>query len=372
MDKQILDSLNHNEIYKLVINSLPVGIIIFDKGGHIIEVNPAAERLTGYSRADLLGKCCGEMGGGLFDMITQPVEKVEEYLSSTPSTPDADVKEAILISKSGERIPILYFDSALLDKENHICGMVKMFRDISSEKRMRQKHRILISMFAHDLKAPVAIAGGFLSRLLLGKAGPLNEKQRHYLSVIENELKKLDNHIHSFLDILRMEAGEIKLSLEKCSLEKIIYDIADEFEEKLSSKNMQLKIHTPEQNVIVMVDKEQIERVLVNLIDNSIKYSPPGTVIDITVEDHNRYILCSVKDEGPGIPEEDLPYIFDPFYRSSAMEKSKGSDDGTGVGLAVVKSIVEAHRGEVWVKSKKGEGTTISFSIPKIEDIDKN
>ncbi len=355
-------------IFKLVLNSLPVGIIVFDKLGLIIEVNPAAERLTGYSREQLVGKCCGEIGGGLFDMITPPVAGDETVYHPDTTKEGTQVKEAVLVKKSGERIPILYFDSALLDEENHICGMVKMFRDISAEKRMHKKHRILISMFAHDLKAPVAIAGGFLSRLLKGKAGELNDKQLRYLNVIENELKKLDSHIHSFLDILRMEAGEITLSLEKCSLEKIIYDITEEFEEKASSKNIRLVVNAPEQNVIVMVDKEQIERVLTNLIDNAIKYSPENTTIYITVEDHKGYVTCSVRDEGPGIPEEDIPYIFDPFYRSASAEKEKKDSDGTGIGLAIVKSIIEAHKGEVWVASKEGQGTTITFSIPKIPE----
>ncbi len=356
---------NNNFIFKLVINSLPVGLFVFDKLGHIIEVNPAAETLCGYSRDELLGKCCGEMGDGLFDMIA-PGEDEDTYNRSEDT--GAEVREAILIKKDGERIPVLYFDAALKDEDDHICGLVKMFRDIAAEKKMRKKHKILISMFAHDLKAPVAIAGGFLSRLLMGKAGELNEKQKNYLTVINNELKKLDNHIHSFLDVLRMEAGEIKLSLEKCSMEKIIYDVVNEFQERAASKDIRLSVNVPEQNILVMVDREQIQRVFVNLVDNAIKYSQPHTEVRILIEDHDRYVVCKVMDRGPGIPEEDLPHIFDPFFRAASQERTEDTSDGTGIGLAVVKSIVEAHNGRVWVNSTVGKGTTFFFSIPKVAD----
>ncbi len=350
-------------IFKLVLDSLPVGLIVFDQTGRIIEVNPAAEELSGYSRDELVGKRIEEM-----DVIFDIIAPSEDNAYSGSDTIDASVREAVLVRKDGERVPVLYFDAALKEPNDQICGLVKMFRNISAEKRVRKKHKILISMFAHDLKAPVAIAGGFISRLLMGKAGELNEKQRNYLVVIENELKKLDNHIHSFLDILRMEAGEIKLSLEKCSIEKIIYDIVKEFEERAASKNIKLIVNTPEQNVLLMVDKEQIQRVLVNLVDNAIKYSPAHTTVKIVVEDHDRFVVCRVIDRGPGIPEEDLPYIFDPFYRASSPVTSGETSDGTGIGLAVVKSIVEAHNGKVWVKSKVGEGTTFAFSIPKVNE----
>jgi len=355
---------DNSAIFKLVINSLPVGLFVFDKLGHIIEVNPAAESLCGYSRDELIGKCCGEMGDGLFDMIVPEDKDIE----NRDGEGGAVVREAVLIRKDGERIPVLYFDSALKDENNHICGLVKMFRDIAAEKKMRKKHRILISMFAHDLKAPVAIAGGFLSRLLMGKAGDLNEKQKNYLTVIDNELKKLDNHIHSFLDVLRMEAGEIKLSLEKCSLEKIIYDVVNEFNEQAASRDISLSVSTPEQNILVMVDREQMQRVLVNLVDNAIKYSPPHNEVNIVVEDHDQYVVCKVIDKGSGIPEDDIPYIFDPFFRASSQECTDDTTDGTGIGLAVVKSIVEAHNGKVWVNSILGKGTTFSFSIPKATD----
>ncbi len=354
-------------IFKLVIDSLPVGLIVFDSSGRIIEVNPAAEKLSGYCRNELLGRCCSELGDGLFDMLTD----VENFVHapSYDSKGNATGREATLVNKEGVRIPVLYFDTELKDENNRICGLVKMFRNISVEKRIHRKHKILISMFAHDLKAPVAIAGGFINRLLMGKAGSLTAKQLEYLNVVENELKKLDHHLHAFLDILRIEAGEIKLSLEKCSLEKIIYDVVKEFEEQASTKGITLSVSAPEQNPLIMVDREQIQRVLVNLIDNAIKYSPSNSKVEITVEDFDKYIACRVKDSGPGIDPEDIPYIFDPFYRASSVE-SLSDSKGTGIGLAVVKSIVEAHNGKVWVKSKPGKGTTFGFSIPKINGRD--
>ena len=279
-------------------------------------------------------------------------------------------QEAILKTRSGKRLSIIFFDSTLKDEDGNVCGKVKMFRDISDEKRIRKKHKILISMFAHDLKAPVAIAGGFVNRLLMGKGGELTEKQLEYLKIVESELKKLDSHIHSFLDILRIEAGEIRLALEKCSIEQLIYEVVSEFRERAASKKINIKVNAPEENILLIADREQLQRVILNLIDNAIKYSSENSQIDISVEDHDNYIVCSVKDTGPGIDPEDMPYIFDPFFRSSS-NKSEGNIEGSGIGLAIVKSIVEAHHGTIWVESDSS-GTIFSFSIPKkqIEDED--
>ncbi len=347
-------------IFRLVFDCLPVGIVVYDSSDVIVELNLEAQRLSGYSRDELADMRFTGPGDNLFEVMACAED---EHGKNRHEEKRGGGREAVLKTRDGKRLPVIFFDSVLKDATGNVCGKVKMFRDISTEKSISRKHKILISMFAHDLKAPVAIAGGFVNRLLMGKGGKLTERQLEYLQTVKSELEKLNSHIHAFLNILRMEAGEIRLSLEKCSIEQLIYEVVSEFREQAALKKIHIKINAPEENVLLMADRDQLRRVIINLIDNAIKYSPENSKIDISVKDYDRYIVCSVKDAGPGIVPEDLPHIFDPFFRS-ASDRIKGAIEGSGIGLAIVKSIVEAHQGSIWVDTDSS-GATFSFSIPK-------
>ncbi len=349
--------LEKEELFDLIVQNFPVGLIIVDADEVVLEFNPAAERITGFKKGEVIGKNCHEVLPGipcyLKDIRKRLVEQKDKIFVHLEGT---------ITHKDGHEIPVRY-TAAPLVKGPELKGAIAIFRDVSKEKKLEQHRRVLISMFAHDLKGPLAIAGGLLLRLRQGKAGSLNEKQIQYLDTIIREIGKVDKYIRTFLDIVRMEAGQISLSKELCDMHSLISELLTDMELRAKQKHIAIHMDIPEDLPLVYIDKEQIQRVFFNLLDNAIKYSPDNSSIVISCRDIGESILCVVEDSGPGIAEDDLPYIFDPFYRANYSE----SVEGTGIGLAIVKTIIEAHGGRVWVKNKlpPEHGAVFSFTIPK-------
>ncbi len=349
--------LEKEELFDLIVQNFPVGMIIVNRDEVVLEFNPAAEKMTGFKREDVVGRNCREVLPGvpckLKDLDKKALVKKDEIFVYIEGT---------IPHKNGHEIPVRY-TAAPLVKGYEPKGAIVTFRDVSKEKQLEQHRRVLISMFAHDLKGPLAIAGGLLIRLREGKAGSLTEKQVEYLDTIIKEIKKVDTYIRSFLDIVRMEAGQIRLSMELCDIRGLVSELLSDLEVRANQKKMTIQMDIPEDLPLVYVDKCQLHRVIFNLLDNAIKYSPPESKIIIACRDVGEAILCTVEDSGTGINEEDLPYIFDPFYRANYSQ----GVEGTGIGLAVVKTIIEAHGGRVWVRNKKPpeHGAIFSFTIPK-------
>ena len=342
------------KLFNLLIENMPIALFVLDKQRKIIEFNSAAEKITGYAKEEVLGQQCSEILNSNLCEIACPLQD--------PSHPGPVDQEAIIRTKHQQEIPVIFSTTFLRDEQGEIYSTIRAFRDISEIRRLEEHRKILISMFAHDLKAPIAIAGGFVIRLLKGKAGPLTPKEYEYLTIIDEKIRQLDSYIRSFLDILKMQSGQISLSIEPRSMSKLIYEIIEGFRVEASEKDIYLSIELPDSMALVLADKEQLQRVISNLLDNAIKYSSAGAKVVIRANETSKNVICQVQNSGPGIKSEDLPHIFDPFFRGS---KSKGKKTGSGLGLAIVKSIVEAHGGKVWVDSEQEGKTIFTFTIPK-------
>jgi len=354
-------SISKDELCQLLFENLPVGLMVVDKDCRIIEFNPAAEQITGYSRDEVLGKKCKDVLKTCLCGTSSPINDDGEILKAPLLA-----QKGILHTKSGTTVPILFTYAPLKDEKGEVKGAIEMFRDYSEAERLERQRNILISMFAHDLKAPLAIAGGFLARLLSGKPAPLTEKQKQYVDAAYKEIKKLDSYIREFLDILRLEAGRVPLSIEKCSVDKALYEITEAFQLEAAKKNITIETEIPDHLPLVEVDKEKLQRAIANLLDNAIKYSPKGSKIIIRAWETPDELVFEIQDFGKGISKEDLPYVFDPFYRGRNVKQGKVQNEGgSGLGLAIVKSIIEAHGGQIWIESEVDKGTIIRFTLPK-------
>ncbi|NWG02807.1 MAG: PAS domain-containing sensor histidine kinase [Syntrophaceae bacterium] len=232
--------------------------------------------------------------------------------------------------------------------------------DISESKKLERERKNMLSMFAHDMKNPTLVAEGFLSRLSSGKAGPLTDKQLNYLELISDAIRRVGKFITNFLEFSRIESGEYKTVPAPFDLTMSIEKNLEALRIEAEKKNIKLIFEVIDgRTAAVHADVTQIDRVLVNLLDNSIKYTNPGGTITVTLSDRDKDIFVQVADTGTGIPEEHLPHLFNPFYR--VTEDSKGS----GLGLAIVKTIVETNGGRIWVDSIYGKGSTFAFTLPK-------
>ncbi|OCC15267.1 Osmosensitive K+ channel histidine kinase KdpD [Dissulfuribacter thermophilus] len=355
--KILKDGIGHEELCNLIIPSLPIGFVAIDTSGTILEFNREAEKLTGYTRNEAVGKRCNEV---LKSSLCDAKCPISEEFEQTKIIKE----DTFLINKSGTRIPVSITVTSITDPTGKQYGIIELLRDRREQEKLEQHRDILISMFAHDLKAPVAIAGGFILRLLNGKAGELNAKQKTYLETVYREIQRLENYIHVILEILRLEAGKVPLSLEECSLEEIIEEIIDGIKVKAGEKKIKIMMQVPDELTIIKADSKQLQRAITNLLDNAIKFSPKSSEVYVKVKPVDDSVILEVEDRGPGIDEKDLPHVFDPFFKGKTKVE-EGEEPGSGLGLAVVKSIIEAHGGEVWAQNRPEGGMKFWFKVPK-------
>jgi PAS domain S-box-containing protein len=342
-------------IYEIIRNSLPLGFTLVDKEGVIIDFNPQAEVITGYLKTEVLGKSHLEILHGTSDRKACPLFQYAFQKKRQTAAVETDIKQ-----KDGELITIMASISPLVDENQNFIGGIELFRDITEIKRMERERKNILPMFAHDMKTPVITAGGFLSRLIAGKAGALTEQQMNNLRVVKEELRKVEELIADFLEFSRFEAAEYKPLRSAFNIEDAINRQIETAKLEAGKKNIHISFEYPDTAIpVISADGKMIERVIANLLDNAVKYSPRDTKITVKLNDWNLEVQVQVIDKGIGISDEHLPYIFDAFYRVSR------DSEGSGLGLSIAKKVIEAHTGKIWVTSTPGKGSTFSFTLQK-------
>jgi two-component system, OmpR family, phosphate regulon sensor histidine kinase PhoR len=345
--------MDKEKIHDIIINNLPHGFSLVDSEGVIMEFNRAAEQITGYSKSEIIGRSHLDIFHGTSDKAKCPLMQFAFH-----SKKGIDSLESTLKRKNGETITISVTVFPIYDAAGYFMGGVELFRDTTAGKKKEREHKNMLSMFAHDMKNPVVIALGTLSRLLSNKAGEVTEKQREYCEIIEEELKRLQELISDFLQFSRFEAKEY---VPACSPFSICDELSAHIEcvrVETDKKDISLSLVRCRDIPEIMADRSMISRVISNLIDNAIKYTNPSGRIDVIVSAENDRLAVSVRDTGVGISEEHLPFIFDAFYRASKDNK------GSGLGLFIAKTIIEAHGGSLRAESVPARGSTFTFILP--------
>ncbi|MBI4845714.1 MAG: GAF domain-containing protein [Candidatus Omnitrophica bacterium] len=229
-----------------------------------------------------------------------------------------------------------------------------------------------VSAVSHELRTPLTSIKGYASILSAGRLGDVSEVQAEKLNKINVHSDELIKLVNDLLDIARIESGKIGMNMKHASLIEIIRSIADLFFPQTDEKKIHLVLEIPDEQIKVWMDPSQISRVFIKLIGNALKFTPENGTITIRVVEAEKFIHVEVADNGIGISREDLPRLFDEFYRvDNAINAEK---KGTGLGLSLVKKIVEAHKGAIWVTSEVGKGTSFHFTLScqQIEDSEVN
>lgn len=232
--------------------------------------------------------------------------------------------------------------------------------------KLNQVKSDFVSAVSHELRTPLTSIKGYAAILSAGRLGDVSEVQAEKLNKINIHSDELIKLVNDLLDIARIESGKIGMSIKHSSLNEIIKSIADLFFPQTDEKNINLQLEIPQEDLLVWMDPSQISRVFINLIGNAMKFTPEQGTISIRVKPGEKFINIEISDSGIGISEADIPHLFDEFYRvDNAINAEK---KGTGLGLPLVKKIVEAHKGQIWVTSEVGKGTTFHFTL-SIEQI---
>jgi PAS domain S-box-containing protein len=341
--------------YKFVIQSLPVAVVTVNSELQITDFNPWAEKLTGYSTKEVLGRYCGDILQGGMCHVECPLRTVLDRLD-----PSVDI-ETTIQNKLGETIPVRMSTAALLDEEDRLIGGLEAFHDISQLKALEREKANLMSMFAHDMKSPLIAIQGFVLRLLAHTTDMAEEKRERYLEIIKREAGKLDQLISDFLEFSRLQTGKLNLNLSATSLDQELLELFETYHPRASQSGIELKLLNSEGLPLVEVDAARLRRVLTNLLDNAFKFTIGEGTVTILTEQTNHDVSIKIIDEGRGIDAEDLHAVFEPFHRGRYTEDT----GGIGLGLAVVKAIVEAHGGRVHLESELGKGSVFTVILPK-------
>lgn len=345
------------------------GICVIEKG-QIIYANRRLEELTGYNAPQL-----GRMG--LEQLLSQDNRPTIEQIVIDPQRILGPIHyEVKLQTRTGQEIEC---QLRIVPVEGHTRrALVCYFRDISELKQAEHIRTEFIAMISHDLRSPLAAIKEAISLLAETTANRLEEKQFRYLSIAREEMDRLNRMIDNLIEVARMETGKVILNLNAVDLNQLLNISLESLSLLITKNNLKIERRSPPKLPLVLGDRDRLLRVFNNLIDNAIKYSPKGGTIWIEFDfidpeapvlsesgilANTAYLEVTVTDQGPGIPAEFLDRIFGKF------ERVDPHGPGIGLGLAIVRSIIELHHGKVWARSTLGEGTSFSFILPIKEEI---
>ena len=247
--------------------------------------------------------------------------------------------------------------------------MRQRLKDNAEEKINSEKeNKMLISNIAHDLKTPITAVKGYAEGLMDGVADT-PEKRDKYIRTIYNKANEMDLLINELTLYSKIDTNRIPYNFTTISAKGYFGDCGEDLHMELESKGIEFTYcNTMEEDCKVIVDPEQLRRVINNIVSNSLKYmDKPNGKVTMEVKDVGDFIQVELGDNGKGIAAKDLPYIFDRFYRTDASRNS--SKGGSGIGLSIVKKIVEEHGGNIWATSEEGAGTTMYFVIRKYQEV---
>ena len=256
--------------------------------------------------------------------------------------------------------------SLLVDKNRNTIGIIFIFRDMSASREIERLTRLdemkseFVSNVSHELRTPLSIIKAYSEALLTQVKPHDHDTREQFLLVIDSETDRLSTIVSNLLDLSRIEAGKFRLDYSVFSLKDLVNSVISVFKAKPSNIDILTDFHEnlPE----IEADREKIREVLINLIANSIKFSPMGGTVSITVESQEGFVSCSVSDTGVGIPKDKIKHIFKKFYRVDNSDIAE--IPGTGLGLSIVKHVLDAHRGRIAVDSILGEGSVFTFFLP--------
>lgn len=268
-----------------------------------------------------------------------------------------------MINKAAKTIANGQFENRVtIDAKDEIGELAKTFNSMAeSLQNLENMRKSFIANVSHELRTPMTTITGFVEGMMDGTIP--QERQNQYLGIVLDETRRLSRLVNDLLDLAKMEAGENQLEMREFDINELIRIAIIKFEKRITQKKIHVNAYFEDEHCMVRADVDSIQRVVTNLLDNAIKFCEYEKNIDITVTTKGNQVFISIRDQGIGIPKEELKYIWDRFYKT---DKSRGRDkSGTGLGLAIVKNIINQHGQEITVESKQDEYTKFTFTLEK-------
>jgi two-component system, OmpR family, phosphate regulon sensor histidine kinase PhoR len=334
-----------------MLSALVEGVVALDHEGRVLFLNPSAEKLFAVKSGHVQKRPVLEVlrHNALNGVVQQTLQELQPVAQEiTIHSP----QERTLVAQA---VPVSYGEGR--------TGVLVALHDITELRKLEGVRQEFVANVSHELKTPLTAIKGYVETLL---DGAIDDKKnnREFLKIIEEHARHLSLLIDDVLDLSAIEAKRMEFRFEQVSLSEVTARLIKGLAPMAKAKNVKIANKLTEKLPKVRADKDKLAQILMNLIDNAIKFNKPDGQVDITAEVEDDFILISVQDTGSGIATQDLARVFERFYRA---DKAHSKDiAGTGLGLAIVKHLVEAHQGSVTAESRLGEGSTFRFTLPRV------
>ncbi len=336
-----------------VVNCMGDGVLVTNRESEVVLCNSALKQLLGLSNP--LPQP-GPLQDYLDDDAFQKV--VQALLAGAEQEPGKCISQEL----AKGRLHLRYLSAPFFGPDQQVLGTVTVFHDITTFKELDEMKNDFVGMVSHELRSPLAAIKQQHAVILDGLAGDLTEKQRELLTRAHAKIQGLLDLINDLLDVARMEAGHGQLEQVPLALGEVLVDLVELLKAKAEEQRVSLRLELPGDLPLIRADRRSMDEVFTNLIANAINYSPDGGDVKIGALSHGDYVEVRVSDNGIGIEPEEISKVFDKFYRVKHPKTRQVI--GTGLGLALVKGLIEAHRGSVKVESQVGVGSTFRVFLP--------
>ena len=332
-----------------IIDSLADGLMVFDKEGKLSLINPVAQRIFEIE-TEVLGK-------SIVEFFNFPNLKNLFYLLGK------EIKEVFRKELAVRKNLILEVTSLQILKEGKKLGSLVILHDITREKAIERIKTEFVSLSAHQLRTPLSETKWALETLSKEKLGKLTAGQKEIVEKAYDSNKRMLALINDLLDVVEIEEGRRLYKLTLSDFGEVVQSVVESYQEEIKKKQIKFEFRVPNKKLPkIRIDTEKMKLAVQNLLDNSVRYNLPGGMITVTLNATEKEIEFSIEDTGIGIPKNEQQNVFGKFFRSSNAVKIE--TEGNGLGLFIVKNIIEAHNGKIWFQSEEGKGTTFYFNLP--------
>ncbi len=351
---------------RAILDSIVDGVIVVDPELRLLMMNPVA--------ANLLNLAYPQRPGALLSELTDHQALLNLLRQALKDSVDRDnllgAEMTALPKSAGKPIVCQAIATALVSEHEALHGAVVVLRDMTRQKELEESKSNFISVLSHELRTPLTAIRGFLDLLLTDETMNITQKQHQYLNIVFDQSEHLESLINALLEFTELEESDTTLDLDVLSLEKPVLKVLGQLEPLADQKAIDLKVHMAPNIEPLVGDARRLERVLFNLLDNAIKFTPEHGQVVVTVSDRDSEVLFCVTDSGSGVPPAERERVFEHFYQMDST--STRTYGGAGLGLAICRHIVGLHKGRIWVEEPEGEatgnggpGSRFCFTVPR-------
>lgn len=344
-----------------VIRNMREAIVGLDADKKILFANPAAQRLLGLDESELVNQYAPDLAS-VNDLMRHLIQELMTT-SASPATEKASAPIKIVEDSKEQYYTKEVSEVVINEGQQSRIGHVIILKNITSFKELDLAKTNFIATISHELKTPISSIK--MSIKLLGdeRVGPVTPAQRELVQSIDEDSDRLLKITKELLDLSQVESGNIHLTTSPVAAREIVDYALKSVRNPAQQKNVTLSVNVPDTLPLVRADLEKSAWVLVNLLSNAVRYSPTDRTVTINVRDDAAVVAFSVRDGGKGISPEFQTRIFDKYFQTPNSEKT-----GSGLGLAISKEFITEQGGAIWVDSTLGEGSTFTFTLPKVKD----